>query len=129
MVGIVWDQHGRVLVNQRLPGTHMAGHWEFPGGKRSKNEDARAALERELCEELGIEVLAAKPLVDLTHDYPDRRVRLDVWTVLEYRGHPTGRDGQALDWVLPAALESAGLLPADKPIVDWLRDHDGPGPS
>ena len=122
VVGIVRDSDGRVLVNQRLPGTHMAGHWEFPGGKRADDEDARTALDRELREELGIEVLAARPLVDLIHDYPDRRVRLDVWTVIDYRGEPRGRDGQVLEWVLPAALEDVGLLPADKPIVDRLRD-------
>jgi 8-oxo-dGTP diphosphatase len=128
VVGIVWDKRGRVLVNQRLPGTHMAGHWEFPGGKRAEGETARAALARELSEELGIEVLAAEPLVDMTHDYPDRRVRLDVWSVLDYRGDPIGRDNQALDWVDPSGLSEIGLLPADRPIVDRLREQDGPGP-
>ena len=86
VVGIVEDSVGRILVNQRRPGTHLAGLWEFPGGKRNAGEGRQAALARELHEELGIEVVTAEPLLTLRHDYPDRRVHLDVWSVLEYAG-------------------------------------------
>lgn len=117
VVGIIRDADGRVLVNQRLPGTHMAGFWEFPGGKRQINESREAALARELNEELGIEVLRAEPLLALTHDYPERTVHLDVWTILDYSGVPESREGQNIDWVDPGSLDERGLLPADQPIV------------
>lgn len=117
MVGIIRDARGRVLVNQRLPGTHMAGFWEFPGGKRRDNESREAALARELQEELGIQVLRAEPLLELAHEYPERIVHLDVWTILDFEGEPESREGQAIDWVVPDSLRDAGLLPADLPIV------------
>ena len=124
VVGIVRDSTGRILVNQRRPGTDLAGLWEFPGGKRHAGEGRQAALARELHEELGIEVVAAEPLLMVRHDYPDRRVCLDVWSVLEYSGEPRSRENQAIAWVYPQALSSLELLPADAPIVtELLKGH------
>ena len=124
LVGLIGDAHGRWLVNQRRPGTDLAGFWEFPGGKRQVGETPFAALRRELDEELGIDVLAAEPWLELTHDYPDKSVLLDVWRVLDYRGEVTAREGQALDWVAPARLAALPLLPADLPIVAALQRGD-----
>jgi 8-oxo-dGTP diphosphatase len=120
VVGVLMDPQGRVLINQRLPGTHLAGFWEFPGGKLNPGEDRCAGLRRELAEELGVTVLAAEPLLTLRHDYPDKPVRLDVWRVTRYAGEPTSAEGQPLRWLAPAALSEAGLLPADAPIVETL---------
>jgi len=120
VVGIIRDDSGRILVNQRRPGTHLAGFWEFPGGKRHSGEGREAALTRELHEELGIDVVAAVPLLSLHHEYSDRRVHLDVWTVLEFTGAPRSREAQVIDWVAVDALSSLELLPADAPIVAAL---------
>ena len=120
VVGIVRDDWGGVLVNQRRPGTHLAGLWEFPGGKRHSGEGREAALKRELHEELGIDVVAAAPLLLLHHEYSDRRVHLDVWSVLEFTGAPRSRESQVIDWVPVDALSSLELLPADAPIVAVL---------
>ena len=125
LVGILEDGDGRVLVNQRRPGTHMAGFWEFPGGKRARGESRRTALERELAEELGIDVLDASPLIELSHAYPEKRVRLDVWVVARYAGEPRGLEGQPLKWVPVEELLDVGLLPADAPIVQALRARRG----
>jgi len=124
LVGLIGDAQGRWLVNQRRPGTHLAGFWEFPGGKRQAAETPFAALRRELDEELGIDVLAAEPWLELEHDYPDKTVRLDVWRVLDYRGEVVAREGQALDWVAAAGLATLPLLPADLPIVAALLRDD-----
>jgi 8-oxo-dGTP diphosphatase len=121
VVAIVRDAAGRFLIGQRKPGAHMAGAWEFPGGKKGPNETRRAALERELAEELGIAVVAAEPFLEISHAYPDRRVRLDVWVVGDYRGEPAPREGQGLRWATVAELASTGLLPADRPIVEALQ--------
>ncbi len=117
VVGIVRDESGRILVNQRRAGTHLAGLWEFPGGKRHSGEGREVALTRELHEELGIDVVAAAPLLSLHHEYSDRSVHLDVWTVLEFTGTPRSREAQVIDWVPVEALSSLELLPADAPIV------------
>jgi 8-oxo-dGTP diphosphatase len=123
IVGIVVAADGRVLVNQRRPGTHMAGYWEFPGGKLHAGETPRTGLVRELAEELGIRILAAEPLLILEHAYPARSVQLDVWRVTRYDGEPEGLEGQPLRWVAPADLRTLGLLPADGPIVEALLAH------
>ena len=98
----------------------MAGHWEFPGGKRAPGEGRREALARELGEELGIRPLAAAAFMQLEHDYPDAHVALDVWLVSDYAGEPRSLEGQLLAWHAPADLLSIELLPADRPIVERL---------
>jgi 8-oxo-dGTP diphosphatase len=120
LVGLIGDAGGRWLVNQRRPGTHLAGAWEFPGGKLKPGESRLAALCRELEEELGIEVAAAEPLLEIVHEYPDKRVRLDVWRVLDYRGVVTPREAQKLDWVALDRLAALPLLAADLPIIEAL---------
>lgn len=120
VVGLIGDSSGRWLVNCRPPGTPLAGAWEFPGGKRQPGEAPFAALQRELREELDIEVLEAEPLLQLEHDYPDKRVRLDVWHVRRYRGEITAREGQPLRWVTVFECRRLAMLEADWPIVERL---------
>lgn len=120
VAGALFDLQGRVLIAQRPPGKHMAGGWEFPGGKVSPGESAFAALKRELDEELGIEVIAATSLLAYPHDYADRRVLLELWRVLEYVGTPGARESQNLRWLAVADLPTANLLPADQPMIDAL---------
>ncbi len=120
MAGLIADDSGRVLVGQRRAGTHMAGYWEFPGGKRRPGEGPRGTLERELREELGIAVRGAEFMAELTHRYPDRRVRLELWRVDRFEGEPSAREGQALKWVAPENLLALPLLPADQPLVEAL---------
>ena len=79
-----------------------------------------AALKRELDEELGIEVLEAEPVLELVHDYPDKRVRLDVWHVRRYQRRVAAREGQPLRWVTVAECRELELLEADWPIVARL---------
>jgi 8-oxo-dGTP diphosphatase len=122
VAGLIGDSGGRWLVNCRPPGTPMAGWWEFPGGKRRPDETPRAALERELNEELGIEVLEAQRVLTLVHDYPDKRVQLDVWHVRSYRGQVAAREGQPLRWVTAAECRELRLLEADWPIVERLPE-------
>ncbi len=121
VAAIVCDDRGRVLIAQRLAGTHMAGRWEFPGGKREPGEGRFDGLVRELDEELGIRVLRAEPLIELSHDYPDRRVHLDVWRVTDYAGMPRSLEGQALKWVEVDGLETEDILEADAPIIEALQ--------
>jgi mutator protein MutT len=117
----VTDADGRVLIAQRPPGKHLAGGWEFPGGKLEPGETREAGLARELHEELGITIATPRPLIRVRHAYPTREVLLDMWVVTRYQGKPRGLDGQALRWCAQDDLPAAELLPADKPIVAALR--------
>lgn len=114
----------RVLIAQRPPGKHMAGRWEFPGGKLAPGESEAEALGRELREELGIEMLAGRALMRLTHHYDDRTVELSLWCVERFRGEPCALEGQTLKWVEPQALSGEDILEADRPfvtaLVQWL---------
>ena len=122
----LYDARGRVLIAQRPAGKHMAGRWEFPGGKVGLGESERHALARELHEELGIEVLAARHLMRLAHAYADRDVELSLWVVERYTGEPGPLDGQQLRWVPPAQLAGADILEADRPFVEALRELPPP---
>ena len=110
-----------VLIAQRPPGSHLAGGWEFPGGKLEPGEERAAGLARELHEELGITVATARPLMRVSHAYPRREILLDMWVVKRYSGEPRGLDGQALRWCTMEDLAWVDLLPADAPIVRALR--------
>ena len=85
------DGAGRVLIAQRPAGKHLAGGWEFPGGKLEPGETRAAGLARELREELGITIEQPRPLLRLRHTYPEGEVLLDVWVVRRYRGEPRAR--------------------------------------
>jgi 8-oxo-dGTP diphosphatase len=118
----VIDLAGRVLIAQRPPGKHLAGGWEFPGGKLEPGEDRRAGLKRELREELGITLIATpRPLIRVRHRYDYGEVLIDMWVVRQYLGEARGLEGQALRWVSQEELEAVELLPADGPIVAALR--------
>jgi mutator protein MutT len=117
----VTDAGGRVLIAQRPEGKHLAGGWEFPGGKLEPGEAREAGLARELHEELGITIATPRPLIRVRHAYPTREVLLDMWVVTRHQGEPRGLDGQALRWCSQDDLPAADLLPADKPIVAALR--------
>lgn len=121
MAGALFDAAGRVLIAQRPPGKHMAGGWEFPGGKRGDQETALEALVRELKEELNVEVHSARQLISYTHRYADRSVLLDLWLVSDYGGEPISAEGQPIKWVALQELETVGLLEADKPMIGVLR--------
>lgn len=116
----ILDGADRVLIAERPAGKHMAGHWEFPGGKVAPGETEEAALARELKEELGIEISGPRPMMRLSHRYPDREVELSLWMVRSYRGEPRPLDGQRLKWVARTQLTAEDLLEADRPFVTAL---------
>lgn len=121
MAGVLVDAAGRVLLAQRPPGKHLAGLWEFPGGKREAGESPSAALARELHEELGIEAEPGEPVLSLPWRYGDRLLRLEALRVPRWRGEPQPREGQSLQWLAPAAIQPAQLTPADRPVLAALK--------
>ncbi|HEX7326405.1 MAG TPA: 8-oxo-dGTP diphosphatase MutT [Rhodanobacteraceae bacterium] len=120
-VGILADARGRVLMLRRLPGKHLAGKWEFTGGKLEPGETAEQALVRELREELGIGVTASAPLLVIPWQYPAKAVRLHVFRVTAWRGNPRACEGNALRWTAPADMDVTEMPAADVAIVAALR--------
>jgi len=115
------DPQGRILIAQRPAAKHMAGRWEFPGGKVGAAETEPQALLRELHEELGVSIREPRFCLRLTHAYPDRTVELSFWIVRSYSGEPQGRDGQQLRWVRAADLAHEDILEADRPFIEALQ--------
>ncbi|HZX17112.1 MAG TPA: Nudix family hydrolase, partial [Pseudomonas sp.] len=112
---------GQILLAKRPEDKHQGGLWEFPGGKVEASETVQAALARELEEELGIRPSAARPLIQVRHDYPDKQVLLDVWEVSAFTGEPHGAEGQPLAWVSPRQLGDYEFPAANRPIVAAAR--------
>ena len=119
-VGIIFDQHRRVLVGQRTVQDRYYRKWEFPGGKLEPGESTADALQRELSEELGIQVVAVQPFMQLSHDYPDRHVDLSVMLVTDFQGEVSGREGQAVKWLALEELSRIDFLQGNTPIVERL---------
>ena len=120
-VGVLIRRDGAVLFGQRPAGKPYAGWWEFPGGKLEAGESVEQALARELHEELGIDVRESFPWVVREHVYPHAHVRLFFQRIVSWSGEPRAREGQALAWRHPAAIDLAPLLPAAIPVIAWLR--------
>src|SRR5262249_25005805 len=118
------DADGRVLLAQRPEGKHLAGYWEFPGGKVDAGETPQAALIRELDEELGIDVVASclAPFTFASHAYEKFHLLMPLYVCRKWSGIVTAREGQNLKWVRPNQLADYPLPPADKPLVAMLRD-------
>ncbi len=116
------DADGRVLVATRPPGKAHAGQWEFPGGKVDAGEIPEGALVRELAEELGVDTSASclAPAGFASHDTGSVHLVLLLFVCRRWRGTPTPREGQALDWRRVPELFGLDLLPADRALVGLL---------
>lgn len=117
------DTSHRVLLAQRPEGKHMAGTWEFPGGKVDPGETPEESLCRELREELGIilEPSRLKPLAFASHPYGDFHLLLLLYECRSWRGIPTGHEGQNIDWFKADALDVLPMPPADVPLLPLIK--------
>jgi 8-oxo-dGTP diphosphatase len=118
------DVDGRVLLCKRPHGKHLAGMWEFPGGKVDKGETPEACLIRELDEELGINVVEAclAPFVFTSHAYDSFHLLMPLYLCRRWSGVVQAREHEAIAWVRPNQMADYPMPPADAPLVAWLRD-------
>ncbi len=117
----VIQEAGRVLVSKRLAGTHLAGLWEFPGGKVEDGEAPEAALVRELREELGIEVRVDSVMDVVFHAYPEKSVLLIFYRCTRLAGEPRDLEVAGHRWVPLADLRDEEFPPADVRLLARLR--------
>ena len=121
-VGVLIDDKHCVLLARRLKGTHLAGFWEFPGGKVEAGETVKTALGRELLEELGITVDKTSPLLTVSHDYREKQVLLDVHRVEAWSGEPFGAEGQPIAWVDAPSLSDFQVPDANAEIMTRVAE-------
>ena len=119
-VGIIENEQGEILLAKRHQHLHQGGRWEFPGGKVEQGETTLIALTRELQEEVAINLVTAKPVMVIEHDYGDKLVSLDIWHVTQFDGEAKGLEQQEIKWVSKQQLPRYQFPEANQPIVDWL---------
>jgi len=118
--GII-QRDGRYLIARRKPGVHLAGFWEFPGGKREANESLTECLQRELFEELGVRIDVPIPYRIVRHDYIETIVELHFYHCAIEAGEAAPIECEEIRWVRPDELTNFEFPPADRAIIDALR--------
>ena len=120
-VGVIVNDRDEVLVAYRSENKDQGGLWEFPGGKKGKDETIESALEREFLEEIGIQLESYSPMLKIKHDYKEYSVVLDVWMITEYSKIPVGVEGQTIEWRKVQSLNFKDFPEANKNIIRLLK--------
>lgn len=120
VVAAVIEHEGRLLLTRRIEGTHLAGLWEFPGGKVGDGESHVDALRRELREELDVASDVRDLLLTTTHVYPERTVCLHFYRCTLV-GTPRAVLGQEMRWVVPGELDALAFPAADRELIEMLK--------
>jgi len=124
VVAAVIERDGKILIARRPERSHLAGLWEFPGGKPEPGETFEDALRREIREELGVVASVGERISTVEWEYPDRRVRLTFFRCGIY-GEPRPIEGQEMAWVTPADLTRYRFPPADAALIEQLTRDGG----
>lgn len=119
VVAAVIESDGAYLVTRRQEGVHLAGFWEFPGGKVHEHETHASALRREMLEELDVDVTVGERVLQTVHRYPEREVELHFYRCA-LLGTPRPLLGQGMDWVSRDALASLRFPEADAELIGLL---------
>ena len=119
VVAAVVERAGQYLITRRLEGTHLAGLWEFPGGKILPAEKPEDALRRELKEELGVQAAVGELIQTVDWTYPEKSVRLRFFRCA-LAGEPAPLEGQEMRWVAAADLRSYSFPEADATLIARL---------
>ena len=111
---------GKILISQRLGNVHLAGLWEFPGGKRKPGESFEACLMREIMEELGLTIAVYEQVASAEHHDLQRHIRLRFYRCTVLAGEPRPLGCEACRWVTPAGIAAYPFPPADLPLVHQI---------
>ena len=120
VAAVIRDADDKVLLTRRPQGRHMAGLWEFPGGKVHDGETPARALTRELFEELGVAIEVDSPITFAVHEETGMQIVLLFYAARIVRGDPRPREGQAIAWVPRTELDRYPMPPADSALIRQL---------
>lgn len=120
VVGAIIERDGLILCARRAEGGPLGGMWEFPGGKIEAGESARAALKREIREELQCHIEVGDELTTTSHEYDFGTVRLTTFRCQIVEGTPQLTEHAEIRWVSPSQLPTLNWAPADVPAVELV---------
>lgn len=123
-VGIIRSHDGKIFITQRGENSHLAGFWEFPGGKIESDEVPFDTLKREITEEIDIHIHNAKYLKTVIHQYHDRLITIHAYLVEEWDGEPFATEGQHSRWVDEDELNADEFPDANRTIIEMLKNSD-----
>ena len=121
VVAAIIRQNGRILITQRRDDVHLARLWEFPGGKVEPDESLEVALQREIVEELGIEIRVDDEFFTIDYEYPAKSVRLHFFNCSVIEGEAKPLEVADLRWVKPEDIQNYQFPPADVELLAKLR--------
>ena len=122
VVAAIINQYGKILATQRGYGDYKDG-WEFPGGKIEPGETPRAALVREISEELDMTIAVERHIVDVSYDYPQFHLEMGCFLCSIAEGTPHLLEHEAAKWLRPEDIDSVDWLPADALVVDAMKEQ------
>ncbi|QYN44970.1 MULTISPECIES: 8-oxo-dGTP diphosphatase MutT [unclassified Gilliamella] len=123
-IGIIRSQDCEIFITQRGEDSHLAGFWEFPGGKIEPGETPYQTLQREIAEEVDILIHNAQFLKVVKHSYNDRDITIHAYLVEEWDGVPFAKEGQPSRWVDQEDLNADEFPDANRPIIEMLKNRD-----
>ncbi len=123
VVGIIINAEKKIFISQRTAHQAKPGFWEFPGGKVEEGEAPFDALRREFFEEVGIRIVEAIHWMKVEHEYPHAHVLLDTWMIKDYIDEPSGKEGQAIDWISKDELLTRQFPEGNAEIIKALISH------
>lgn len=121
---VIKDEAGRVFICRRPEGRHLAGFWEFPGGKLEKGETHEECLRRECLEELDADIGILGEIGEVTHSYPESTVRVIFFLCRIENGIPVNKEHADIRWVYPCALREYDFCPADRDVIEKLASGE-----
>lgn len=118
---VICREH-KIFATQRGYGDYK-DWWEFPGGKIESGESPEQALKREILEELAAEISVGRKIMTVEYDYPTFHLSMDCFVCTLIRGEPELLEHEAAKWLSRSELDSVPWLPADREVVDTLKDN------
>ena len=120
VVAVIIKPDTSFLLTRRPESKPCGGYWEFPGGKIEPGESRPHALNRELMEELGIQIELSYPWITLIYTYSHATVQLFFYRIEKWHGEPYAKENQELSWQFADDIKVAPMLPTNVPVLRAL---------